>query len=187
MADELGKGFMFVAVLLFCFAFFVSILPPELLGEVEPDTYYQHDVPESWIGEEIATWGEVFTESANITLEKGAGEFNLNVGDVLLRMSFNELEDRDPLYMWHVWLPALVQRHPLEPYPLDKQTVMDHKLGTAYPERARINMRMKEPDPTTRNCGFSWAWIGNRRSEPLTHGPLLVNSYFFNLRTFTRL
>jgi len=140
MADELGKGFIFVAVLLFTFAFFVSILPPGLLGEVDPDTYYRHNVPDNWIGEEISTWGEIFTNSNNMTLEKGSGEHNLSVGDELLRMSFIELDDRDPLYIWHVWFPALAQRHPMEPYPLERDTVMERRLGTAEPERARINM-----------------------------------------------
>jgi len=131
----ISKGFIFVAVLLFSFAFLISIGPSDLL--VPPsDPPDVHVIPDIWVAEELLTWGEEFKNWGNQTLSPFEA-IDFNVGD-------NQIVGRwlpPLLYMRHRFPMALgiiYGIHDIGDSPHTKTEILNQIEAGSDPETARL-------------------------------------------------
>lgn len=129
MSESLGRGFVFVLVLLFTFALFVSIVPASFIGTVDPaQMIYYDDVPDNWVGDQIAGWDEQFSDYNNVTINKNWDEHDFTVGDHDVQIIWGLWADEgDPLYFRHeVKWTIFTFYHDFDESPLSEDTIQEN-------------------------------------------------------------
>jgi hypothetical protein len=142
MSESLGRGFVFVLVLLFSFAFIISIIPIEFIGTVDPsEMIYYDDVPDNWVGDQIAGWGEQFTDYNNVTVNKDFVAHDFKVGEHDVEVSWwADFVLEDPISFKHEikWL-IFTGYHFFEESPVGESYVQN-EIVDSDPETSRFVM-----------------------------------------------
>lgn len=141
MSDNLGRGFVFVLVFLFTFPFILTIVPSEFIGSVdESEMSYYEDVPDNWVGDQIAGWDEEFSAYNNVTVEKDWVEHDFKVGEHDIEIMWAEWDAmEDPLYFVHeVKWGFFTVYHDFTESPVKKSVVMEGLEDYATPQTSRL-------------------------------------------------
>lgn len=130
----ISKGFVFVTIFLFLFAFLISIGPVDLLSPTDYDDV--RDVPDEWVAEELLTWGEEFENWGNQTFP-AFSQFNFYVGDVQIigqwQMDYIHIHHRFPIALGFIYA-----YHPIGPSPYSREDVLNAVELGSDPETARF-------------------------------------------------
>ena len=149
---ELGRSFVFVVVLLFTFSLFISITPAEFLGDVDEYDYYT-DVPDTWVGDQIAGWDETFGAYNSVIVNKDWDEHDFKVGvhDVQVMWASWEAYE-DPLYFRHeIHWTIFYNYHYFKDDPLQESEVQDNIEGYSDPETSKNVMFC-----STKDHAYTW-------------------------------
>ena len=140
----ISRGFVFVAIFLFVFAFLVSVGPVELLDPSEdPDVM---TVPDEWVAEELLTWGETFENWGNQTILAWE-TIGFYVGE-------EEIGGRwlgDNIYLKHrfpIALGIIFAIHDIGDSPHHKTTILDAIEDGSDPQTARLKLACGVGYPT---------------------------------------
>ncbi|MHC4714963.1 MAG: hypothetical protein ACYTAN_17105 [Planctomycetota bacterium] len=139
---ELGKGFVFVTVLLFSFAFIISIVPAQFISSIDPSEYEYYDsVPDNWVGDQIAGWNEQFDDYGNATVLKDYVAHDLNIGGHDFEVSWwPDITLEDPLSFKHeVKWGIFTGYHFFNESPVSESTVQEN-IESADPQTSRLVM-----------------------------------------------
>lgn len=144
---ELGRGFVFVVILLFTFAFFISIIPAEFIGDPASMDYYD-SVPDKWVGDQIAGWDEEFSAYNNVTVNKDWVEHDINVGGHDVEIIWgNDWLFEDPLSFKHeVKVFIFTGYHLFDESPLWETDVQNGIESGTDPETSKQIMNCQNKD-----------------------------------------
>lgn len=130
----ISRGFVFVTIFLFLFAFLVSIGPVSLLDPDDPPDV--RTAPDEWVAEELLTWGEEFENWGNISFP-AFSSFSFYVGDLQIVGQWQG----DYLHILHrfpIALGFVYATHPIGDSPYWKNEILDAIELGSYPETARL-------------------------------------------------